>query len=82
MNLKKRIPSCRQAAFPRVRGDEPVKAAIEAAKQALFPACAGMNRQRRPGRQLRDSFPRVRGDEPTLLRELIFCIHFSPRARG
>ena len=48
----------------------------------LFPACAGMNRDRPGKAHLMGAVPRVRGDEPAGRRIRKSFAACSPRARG
>ena len=48
----------------------------------VFPAYAGMNRQRRSANRRSDSVPRIRGDEPDLEFEPVSAMPCSPHTRG
>ena len=72
----------RVSSFPRVSGDEPVRAAALAVYLSVFPACAGMSRLDDDRGQRNGGFPRVSGDEPYSKRSTATNTKFSPRERG
>ena len=66
---------------PRARGCSVEKARKEY-QEAVFPACAGMFREKNKKDPHQLSFPRVRGDVPSIEDNLLIMSLFSPRARG
>ncbi len=66
---------------PHARGSTAIEA-VEARGYTVYPACAGIDRRKRPSSSSRSSLPRMRGDRPPV-RDMIHVFRmFTPHARG
>ena len=67
---------------PRARGDEPFSRQSGGIRARVFPAPAGMNRERCAISSRGSRVPRARGDEPQVSGTISATIRCSPRPRG
>ena len=65
-----------------MRGDEPADRLVSNARAEVFPACAGMNRNRVAMFRVAECVPRMRGDEPNISGEPSTCSTVFPACAG
>ncbi len=78
---KLRFYLLRSAFTPHARGSTAIEVIIRA-RDAVYPACAGIDRAAYRAVADLDSLPRMRGDRPLIIRHRFRLSVFTPHARG
>ena len=71
-----------KTSIPRESGDDPPQGLIDKGSEGVFPARAGMIRDKRQNQHLLLCIPRESGDDPLFPYEVNNSPQYSPRERG